>query len=262
MNFGQSYTVNISSMNFKDYFSTQSADYSKFRPVYPKELIDFLVQNCRAHQAAWDCATGNGQVALMLEKHFYEVIATDASEQQIKAATLHDKVTYKVATAENSGLPENYFDLITVAQAAHWFQLNNFFDEVKRVAKKGALIAVWGYANHAVSESIDAVVLRLYRDILNPYWPSERFIVEQGYRDIQLPFENIDTPDFSIKKQMNLHDLCGYLNTWSATQLYIKKNGSNPIEIIYDELLNTWGYPETERTISWPVFLKVARINN
>src|SRR5690606_32017161 len=127
MNFGRSFTINTSSMNFKDYFSTQSVDYSKFRPVYPKELIDFLVQNCPAHQTAWDCATGNGQVALMLAEHFNEVMATDASEQQINAATPNAKVTYKVATAENSGLPEKYFDLITVAQAAHWFQLNIFF---------------------------------------------------------------------------------------------------------------------------------------
>lgn len=245
-------------MNFKDYFSTQSVDYKKFRPEYPVEMIDYIVSRCASKNTAWDCATGTGQVATMLAPHFKKVIATDASEKQISAAAQHPDIDYRVCTAEHSGLPDDYFDLITVAQAAHWFNLSSFYEEVKRVARKNAVLAVWGYANHSINDEVDTVVLKLYRDLLHDYWPPERFIVEQGYKDIVLPFEHIEAPPFSIIKKINLQELLGYLFTWSATQQYIQKNSSNPIELIYDELHQTWGNANTERNIVWPVFLKMA----
>jgi ubiquinone/menaquinone biosynthesis C-methylase UbiE len=247
-------------MNFKDYFSTQSVDYKKFRPEYPQELIEFLVAKCGKHEVAWDCATGNGQVAVKLSPYFKTVFATDASAQQIAAATHLDNVNYYVDTAEHSNLDDECIDLITVAQAAHWFNLELFYKEVQRVAKPGAVLAVWGYANHSISVDIDKVVLKLYKDILHHYWPKERFLVEQGYNDIVLPFKPIETPYFSIVKQINLHELIGYLNTWSATQLYIQKNNNNPISLIYEELSKVWGNAENIKEIKWPVFLKTAYI--
>lgn len=248
-------------MNFKDYFSTQSVDYKKFRPDYPQELIDFLVSKCGKHEAAWDCATGNGQVAVKLSPYFKKVFATDASAKQIEAATPMANVVYSVSTAESSKLTDKSVDLITVAQAAHWFNLELFYKEAQRVAKPNALLAVWGYANHSISLDIDRVVLKLYKDILRDFWPKERFIVEQGYNDIVLPFKPIETPYFTIVKQINLHELIGYLNTWSATQLYIKNNNTNPISFIYEELVAVWGNAENIRDIKWPVFLKAAYIS-
>jgi SAM-dependent methyltransferase len=249
-------------MSFKDYFSTQSVDYKKFRPEYPAAMIDFIVSKCTVKDTAWDCATGTGQVATMLAPHFNKVIATDASEKQIAAAVSTNNIEYKICTAEDSGLPSGYFDLITVAQAAHWFDLPKFYTEVKRVAKPNAVLAVWGYANHSINTEVDAVVSKFYHDILNPYWPKERFIVEQGYKDIVLPFTEIAAPQFSIVKQVNLHELIGYLFTWSATQQYIKQHNQNPIELIYDELLIVWGNVSDEKTISWPVFLKLALVGS
>lgn len=247
-------------MSFKDYFSTQSVDYRKFRPDYPQEMIDFIVSNCAETNIAWDCATGNGQVAIMLSPKFNKVIATDASSKQIEAAVAKPNITYKVATAENSGLPDNSIDLITVAQAAHWFNLPEFYAEAKRVAKQGAVLAVWGYAHHSISLDIDNVVLKLYKDILSDYWPKERGIVEHRYESIILPFETIETPVFSMVKHINMHELIGYLNTWSATQLYIQCNHNNPISLIYDELKEVWGNADEIRDIKWPVFLKVSHI--
>ncbi len=247
-------------MSFKDYFSTQSADYRKFRPDYPKEMIDFIVSKCAETNTAWDCATGNGQVAVMLSPKFNNIIATDASSKQIAMAVNMPNIEYKVATAENSGLPHSSVDLITVAQAAHWFNLPAFYAEAKRVAKPNAVIAVWGYANHSISVDIDNIVLKLYKDILHHYWPAERGIVEQGYKEIILPFETIETPLFTMAKQVNLHELIGYLNTWSATQQYIQANNNNPISIIFNELSEAWGNPNEIKNISWPVFLKLSYI--
>lgn len=247
-------------MSFKDYFSTQSADYRKFRPDYPKEMIDFIVSKCVETNTAWDCATGNGQVAVMLSPKFNKVIATDASSKQLEMAIRKPNIEYKVATAERSNLDDDSIDLITVAQAAHWFNLPAFYAEAKRIAKPNAVLAVWGYANHSISVDIDNIVLKLYKDILYHYWPAERSIIEHGYKEIILPFETIETPLFTMVKQVSLHDLVGYLDTWSATQQYIQANNNNPISIIFDELSEAWGNPNEIKNISWPVFLKVSYI--
>jgi hypothetical protein len=248
-------------MFFKDYFSTQSIDYKKFRPEYPIDMIEFIISHCKRRETAWDCATGTGQVATMLVPYFNTIIATDASSNQISATEKKSNIEYRVANAEQSLLPENYFDLITVAQAIHWFNIPVFFKEARRVAKKKCVLAVWGYANHTIDKDIDTVVSKLYHEILANYWPAERSIVENGYRDIILPFTKINTPQFFIRKTVNLNELIGYLYTWSATQQYISKNHINPIELIFKELEHAWGEPSIIREIKWPVFLKISFID-
>jgi SAM-dependent methyltransferase len=247
-------------LNFKDYFSRQSAEYSKYRPVYPHSLIDFIASQCNRTERAWDCATGTGQAALMLTAYFNEIIATDASEQQIIAATVHPRITYRICTAESPDLPDDFFDLITVAQAIHWFNQEKFYTAAARVAKPGAVLAVWGYSNHSISKKIDDIIHVLYCDILKDYWPRERILIERCYNDIELPFQKIAHPAFLMHQQMNLYQLTGYLFTWSAVQLFIQKNGFNPLQYILDDLLQAWGNAETTRVVTWPVHLKLARI--
>lgn len=248
-------------MQFKDYFSQNAEDYKKFRPSYPDEMIQFIVEQCSYKNEAWDCATGNGQVAQMLSPYFQKIIATDASAQQIKHALPYPNIDYQVATAESSNLRSQSIHLITVAQAIHWFDLAAFYQEVKRVAAPEAILAIWGYHNHSINAEIDAVILKLYRDILKDYWPPERKKVEEKYTHLQAPFQALHSPDFFMKKQIDLSGLIGYLCTWSALQIYISKNSNNPIQYIYDELLKKWGDPNEIKEISWPVFLNIFHIS-
>ena len=70
----------------KDFFSSQSKVYAAFRPTYPKELYQFIFRHLTEKKVAWDCATGNGQVAQYLASYFNEVYATDISQQQLDHA--------------------------------------------------------------------------------------------------------------------------------------------------------------------------------
>jgi len=247
-------------LNFKDHFSTQAADYAKYRPHYPAELYDFLFSHAKGKHIAWDVATGNGQVALVLARQFDKVIATDASANQIEHSIAHPKVTYKVSTAENSGLPDSIADVITVGQALHWFDFEKFFTEVKRVAKKDCLFAAWGYRIHEISEEIDVITKRFDEELVGPYWPKERMYVDEHYNNIRFPFELIKAPEFSLSWKWNMNELLGYLYTWSSTQRYINDKGLNPLDLIENDLLKAWGNPEEEKEIIWPLFFRAGYV--
>ena len=175
-------------MFFKDLFSAQASTYQKFRPQYPEELFTYLAGTVGAHDRVWDCGTGNGQAARALAKHFKSVIATDASQGQIDSAVAHPSVEYRVAPAEGSGLPAASVDLITVAQALHWFDLDPFYAEVNRVLKPGGRIAVWCYGITKVHTAIDAIVEGFYSGTLNGYWDPARHFIDEEYRTIAFPF--------------------------------------------------------------------------
>jgi SAM-dependent methyltransferase len=247
-------------MSFKDYFSTQSVDYAKYRPDYPKELFDFIIAHTRNRHLAWDCATGNGQVAIALSPYFDQVIATDASEKQIKAAIPNKRVNYKVAPAEDSSLLDSSVDLITVGQAIHWFDFDVFYKEAKRVAAPDALLVIFGYGSHTVNEAVDEVNAWFYDTLLGSYWPKERKYIDEEYRTVPFPFTEITAPKLAIEKHMNVYELMGYLGTWSSTQQYIKANGQNPLELLEADLIKAWGDPLEVKKVSWPLYIKAGYI--
>jgi SAM-dependent methyltransferase len=244
-------------MRFKDHFSRQAADYAKFRPRYPQELFNYLGTTAPSRQLAWDCGTGNGQAAVRLASVFDRVIATDASEKQIANAEPHERVEYRVAPAENSGIELETIDLIMVAQALHWFDLNGFYAEVQRVLKPDAVLAASAYNLLHIDPAIDEIVNRYYYDVVGPFWPPERKLVEQ-FADLPFPFHEIDPPKFEMTAQWNLDHLVGYLGTWSATQRFIAAKGSDPLEQIADELRRAWGDSQQTRKVVWPLILRIG----
>ncbi|OWY21587.1 class I SAM-dependent methyltransferase [Sphingobacteriales bacterium UPWRP_1] len=243
-------------MNFKDYFSIQADVYAKYRPLYPDALYDYLLHLTPGRQTAWDCATGNGQVAVALAQHFKEVFATDASQSQINHATARSNIQYRVATAENSGLTAHSTDLITVAQALHWFNFDAFFTEVRRVGKPGSVLAVWGYELCEVTPGVDAVFMHYYNQILDGFWAKERAYVETRYASVPFPFTETPAPMFRMEVQYNLSQFTGFLNSWSATQKYLQQHGQNPLELVYEQLLEAWGNAGLVRTVAFPVFMR------
>ncbi len=243
---------------FKDHFSTASTAYQRYRPGYPAALFEHLVQMVPERQCAWDCATGSGQSAIALAAFFETVIATDASEAQIAKATPQHNVKYMVSSAERSGLSANSLDLITVAQALHWFDLKAFSDEAERVLKPGGVLAVWTYNLLQVNAEIDALVKELYR-ALSAYWPPERAMVEQGYSQISFPFPEITVPTFSMSAEWELEQLTGYLQTWSALKRYQSEQGDKLFQSYAHKLADAWGDPKYCRAVSWPLSLRVWR---
>ena len=246
-------------MQFKDHFSTQSAAYAKHRPRYPSALFEYLASVTTEHERAWDCATGNGQAALGLARCFTEVIATDASRQQLLSAAPHERIRYRVAAAEQSGLEPGSVDLITVAQALHWFDLEAFYTEVRRVLKGSGVLAVWAYNLLEISPEVDFLINEFYGETVGPYWPPERQLIEEGYRTIAFPFRELEPPPFLMEASWNLAELAGYLRTWSATRRFTEARGFDPVTDLTVKLLAAWGAPaEEEKRVRWPLSLRVG----
>jgi SAM-dependent methyltransferase len=245
-------------MRFKDHFSKQAPDYAKFRPRYPQRLFDYLASIAPTRQLAWDCATGNGQAAIGLASVFDHVIATDASQNQIANAQQHELVAYHVATAANSGIASATVDLTMVAQALHWFDLDGFYAETWRVLRPDGVLAASVYNLLHIENGIDDVVNRYYHDVVGPFWPPERKLVEQ-FADLPFPFAEIDAPKFEMTAHWNLGHLLGYLRTWSSTQRFIAAKGVDPLEQITGPLRSAWGAPEQTRSVAWPLTVRIGR---
>ncbi|MEX2234841.1 MAG: class I SAM-dependent methyltransferase [Cyclobacteriaceae bacterium] len=246
-------------MEKKDYFSQQAKAYAAFRPSYPEALYRFIFDHLENYSCAWDCATGNGQVAQYLACHFSSVYATDISQQQIDNAFPAKNIFYSVAGEENTIFKDNQFDLITVAQALHWFNRPGFYREVKRTAKTGGLLAVWGYALLSVEPAIDKLFMDFYTNQIGPYWDDARKLVESYYRDISFPFEQIACPEFNIIVNWTSDQFTGYLTSWSATQKYIRTHGIDPVESFKKDLKSVWKSGEVKQ-VTFPVFMKLGRI--
>ena len=248
------------SPTFADHFSKVAARYADFRPHYPAALFDYLVTLVPKSSTVWDCACGNGQATSDLATRFSEVIGTDASVEQITSATPSSNVVYRVAPAEQSGLPAGSVQLLTIAQALHWFDLPRFYAEAKRVLVPGGLIAAWAYGiNQVEGEAANQIVQDYYSNIVGPYWPPERKLVEDGYRSISFPFAEIAPPPFRMQAQWNLEQLLGYFSTWSATNRFIKSTGQNPLQPLATSLEKVWGSPGTPKTVTWPLSLRIGR---
>jgi SAM-dependent methyltransferase len=242
----------------KDNFSKQSKEYALFRPQYPGALFDYLISLAKDRKLAWDCGTGNGQVAVALANYFEKVMATDISENQIKNAFQKANITYSIQRAEHTSFHSDSFDLITVAQAIHWFDFSAFYKEVNRTLKSNGIIAVTGYHLARVSPEIDIIVDYFYSEILDGYWDKERNYIDEYYRTIPFPFPEIEAPEISMTSEWNFETLIGFLNTWSAVQHYIQKNHKNPVDIIYEGLKSNWGNDE-KKTVSFPLFMRMGR---
>ena len=247
-------------MAFKDHFSTQAADYVRFRPDYPRALFAWLAGEAPAHRLAWDCATGSGQAARALAEFFRRVHASDASQAQLSRAQPLPGVEYAVATAESSGLAPGSVDLITVAQALHWFDLDQFQAEVGRVLAPAGVVAAWSYNLMHITPAVDEILRGFYEDPLGPYWPPERRHVEDGYAHLPLPGTPIPAPAFAMVARWSLGHLLGYLRTWSASVRCQEVSGEDPVEAITQSLTTAWGEAET-REVRWPLTVKAARLD-
>ncbi len=246
--------------SFKDHFSARADLYAAHRPTYPPELFQFLSSLVKRRELAWDCGTGNGQAAIALAEYFQRVIGTDASEEQICNASPSQRVSYRVATAEASGIAQRSVDLVVVAQALHWFDTDGFYREVRRVAREHSVLAVWCYGLAELAPELDDCIHRYYADTVGAYWPAERRLVEQRYRTIPFPFDEIEAPEFVMVEDWTLDSLCDYLRTWSATRRFRETNGYDPVTPLRARLQPAWGDPASRRPVKWPLTLRAGFI--
>ncbi len=239
----------------KDRFSEHSSLYAAFRPRYPQELYDFIFGHVRSFDMAWDAATGNGQAASVLAGSFEKVVATDISAKQLEHAIRLPNVDYVLA-GETTVLADHSVDLITVAQAIHWLDRHKFYLEVRRVAKPGAVVAVWVYGLLKASPAIDPLIEHFYTRVVGPYWDPERRLIDEQLKTIEFPFEEIKSPVFSMTYEWTPAELEGYLNTWSATQNYIIANRVNPVTKLMAEVSEV--HAASRLKVHFPLFLRLG----
>jgi SAM-dependent methyltransferase len=245
-------------MSFKDHFSRQSVAYRRFRPGYPSALFECIASRAPGRQLAVDCATGNGQAAIELARHFDRVLAVDASASQLASAASGARVHYAAALAECLPVRERSVSVVTVAQAVHWFDFDRFHAECRRVLVPGGVLAVWGYEKFRVDAAVDAVVDRFYTNVVGPYWPPERRYVDQGYRTLPFPWSEETAPDFWLETDWDLEEVMGYLATWSAVQRFKDALGRDPLPELRPQLAALWPCVGTRR-LRWPIHLRIGR---
>ncbi len=247
-------------MTFEDHFSGHADAYVQHRPRYPDELFAWLASVSREHSLAWDAGTGNGQVAVALADHFERVIATDASGEQLAQAMTHDLVEYRNEPVDRASLLDASVDLVTAGAAAHWFELDGFYREVRRVAKKGALIALFSYGPRDIADAIDPVVHDFQENVLRGYWPERIQYVHDRYATLPFPFDEIEAPRFAIGAEWNLRELMAFLETWSASQRYFQERGTHATDAIAADLARSWGDPDRRRRFEYPLFVRAGRV--
>lgn len=241
-----------------DHFSGHAADYAKFRPGYPEALFDWLAGLPANRHRAWDCGCGNGQASRPLAERFDQVHATDLSARQIAEAPPHPRISYRAAPADQSGLPDASVDLITVAQALHWFDFDRFYAEARRVLKPGGVLAAWTYQLLRAEPALDVLLVDFYTRVIGSWWPPERKWVDEGYRTLPFPFTEIAAPAFEIRLQWQLEDLLAYLRTWTATRYWMQAENCDPTLPLGEALRPLWG--EGSKEIVWPIALRVGSV--
>jgi SAM-dependent methyltransferase len=246
-------------------FAPVAREYANFRPGYPPQLFEWLASACLARDSAWDCGCGSGQATGALAARFGRVFATDAAREQIAAAPPDPRVSYAVAAAEASGLPPASVDLVTVAQALHWFDVGRFHAEVRRVAKPGAVLAVWTYPRpRFVDEALDRIFDEFHANVVGPYWPPERRHVEAHYRSLPPPpaayFEALAAPGFALELRWPLEQVAGYAGSWSATARYREQLDTDPIPRLSEALRAAWPARGGPAALRMPLVLLAWRI--
>jgi SAM-dependent methyltransferase len=243
-----------------DLFGPQAESYARFRPTYPARLFAWAASLVRSHQTAWDCATGSGQAAFGLADRFDRVVATDISERQIARARRHPNVDYRVAAAESSGLACGSVDLVMVAQALHWLDLDAFYREVRRVVRPRGALVVSVYGDVSAGSDVEPFLRELDRQTLATYWAPERRHVWEGYAGLPFPFEELAAPELVLEAQWTLDDLLGYLRSWSGVQTYVERRGSSPLDRLAARLAPLWGGHERRRRVTWPLRVRAGRV--
>jgi len=243
-----------------DYFSKQAAEYALYRPHYPPGLFAYYASLVTIRDLAWDCATGSGQAAVPLTDYFNGVVATDLSESQIRSAARNPHVQYAVASSGATCLADRCADLVTVAQALHWFDLDGFYAELDRVLKPGGVFAVSSYDSATID---DPALQERYADFewgtLGDFWPPRRKLVGMALRDFEFPYTELTPSAFTLQAHWTLAELIGYVRSWSATASFIAQMGSDPTPDLERALRPAWGDPGRRRLVSWPFVLRVGR---
>ena len=241
-----------------NHFADGGDKYARRRPSYPPELAKALAEKCSQTDHVLDVGCGSGQLSVLLATYFDQVTATDPSHSQIKYARPHPKINYLVEPAEAMSLPARSVNLVVAAQAAHWFDLDAFYAEVKRIARPNCVLALLSYGVPSMRGDIGERLSRFYWNDIHEFWPDRRKHVETGYQTLDFPFEEDSLSGFAIKREWTRPDLLGYVDTWSAIKRAKSAQAYSRIEQFERDMAKLWP-DDIQHHVTWPISARVAR---
>ncbi len=246
--------------SFPDHYSDQAEAYAAHRPGYPGSLVDVLAELPEKAGTAWEAGCGSGQLSVPLARRFERVLATDASAGQVAQGRPHPRVEYRCAPAHASGLPPGSADLAVAAQAAHWFDLDAYYREVRRVARPGGAVALVSYGTPSMEGAVGTLLRRFYEEVLGPWWPEERRHVEEGYHALPFPFPTLETPELRMEEVWPRSRVLGYVGTWSAVRALEEAEGPGAFQAFVAAVREAWPDGADARTIRWPLSVRAGRV--
>lgn len=241
---------------------SSAAIYSRVRPTYPPELYFWLSRQVKSTERVWDCGCGTGQASIDLAAYFTQVEATDISEAQIAKATPHRKINYSVQPAEKTNFPDQYFDAVCVAHSLHWFELEHFWGEVKRVLKPDGKVFIWGYNWVQFGGQLDEAISQHLLPLLKPFWPEKTVLLREQYRTVEFPFKVMDVPAFELNCQWTMNQAFAFMRSWSAAQIMMQKHGDTLISEAEKEIEYVWQDPLEKVSAKLPFFLYAGQFDS
>lgn len=268
-----------------NWFVVGGGEYARARPDYPPEVVRYLAdavagprsgRGARGSRVVLDVGCGAGQFTHQLADRFEQVVGIDPSIDQLAHAPDHPGVRYVCGAAESLPISGGRAALITVAQAAHWFDLDRFWGEVRRVAIDGALVALitYGIADVGPREAggggrtdreaalVAERFTRFLRADLAGFWPPERRLVDRRYADIEMPFEELDAPSAVMRRWWDLDALLAYVSTWSALRAAHDAGRGDVLRAFAEDMEALWGPRRDTRLVQWPVTMRVGRVGS
>jgi ubiquinone/menaquinone biosynthesis C-methylase UbiE len=239
-------------------FSDSGEEYARHRPSYPPVLVQALAELCSDRSHAADIGCGTGQLSVPLADAFEKVTAIDPSKSQLANARGHPRIQYRLGTAERIELPDNSVDLAVAAQAAHWFDLGQFYREAQRILRPRSVLALVTYGVPVLDGPAGSRFDQFYWQDIHQFWPHERRHVENRYQTLHFPFEESALPALTIVRDWSFEELSAYIGTWSATRAARAAGESNIVNSALSEIAKAWGDGEIEHRITWPVFGRLA----
>ena len=217
-------------------------------------------------------------VRLQLAKIYKNVIATDTSPKQLEFAIKLPNIRYQltpptmsITELEQNVATQSSVDLVTIAAALHWFDLPQFYKQVKWVLKKpNGVIAAWTYTMPEINESVGAVFKPFDTVDCEPFWEPQRKLVDNKYMSIDFPFEPVDGVDntgpfdqFVLEKVMNLDNYFTFIRSCSGYQTAKDKGVELLTDNVIDKFKVAWNVDgQSQKVARFPIYLRIGQVGN
>jgi ubiquinone/menaquinone biosynthesis C-methylase UbiE len=244
----------------KPIYSISADKYIATRPSYGDDIYNYISSLLNENNMAWDCACGSGQATKEIAKFVNRVVATDPDDIQLKKAPKLDNVRYLEESETVKTINDQSVDLITVATGIHWLNRGKFYKEAERVLKKNGVLATWGYTGVDLNPEIDDTIKSIVKNYLMPYYPKEILIAFNQYKEIELPMNKFDSPNFEVSYDWDFETLMNYISSFTAMQRYKKTHGKSGVALFRSEILDAWGGDAlTTKKMTWELHTNFTR---